>query len=236
MRLAIFDPFESNLTSNPLLHSYGNLSPESDNGKIYTIVFAMIAIPYTSILFSIIVTKFSNGPLRRFKLRLLTRFFKEKTYETLRFIRLLCLILATVFILVAIMGLPAIGFSKIEKNWSYLDGIYFIFISITTTGLGDFVPEFFATLHHWLYETIVILFLYFGIVMIMLWMTLIKSVFRKSPSVKLEYDQDEDDRHEDMLEEQVLINYHYNQKSYVNYGSIYGSYGYDEITVRLPRP
>ena len=66
-------------------------------------------------------------------------------------------------------------------------------------------------------------------------MTLIKSVFRKSPSVKLEYDQDEDDRHEDLLEEQVLINYHYSQTNYVNYGS-FGSFGYDEITVRLPRP
>lgn len=192
----------------------------------------MLAIPYTTLLLAVIVGKFCNGPLRRFKLRLLTR-FQEKTDETLRYIRVLCLILATVFLLVVIMGLPAIGFSRMEKNWSYLDGFYFIFISITTTGLGDYVPEFFATLHHWLYETVTILFLYLGIIVIMLWMTLIKSVFRKSPSVKLEYDQDENDRHEDLLEEQVLINYHYRQKNYVNYGSFYG---YDEITVRLPRP
>ena len=141
--------------------------------------------------------------------------------------------MATLFILIMIMGVPAVLFSKFEKNWSYLDGFYFIFISITTTGLGDFVPQFFGTLHYWLYELIVILFLYFGIIMIMLWLTLIKSVFRKSSSVKLEYDQDEEDRHEDVLEEQVLINYHYHKRNYVNYGSFY--HGFDEITVQLPR-
>lgn len=68
----------------------------------------------------------------------------------------------------------------------------------------------------------------------MLWMTLIKSVFRRTISIKLdEYDQtDEEERHEQVLEEQVLINYHYHQKNYVNYGSFYG---YDEVSVRLPR-
>lgn len=67
----------------------------------------------------------------------------------------------------------------------------------------------------------------------MLWLTLIKSVFRTSISIKLdEYDRDEEDRHEAILEEQVLIDYHYHQKNYINYGSFYG---YDEVSVRVPK-
>jgi len=212
---------------------YGNLVPDTNGGKIYSIIFGLISIPYTTILFSIIVSKFSNGPLRRFKLSLLTNHFTEKSHETLRIIRFICLFLATLFILVFVLGLPAILFGKMEKKWSYLDCFYFIFISITTVGLGDYTPGFFGTLHYWFYEFVVILFLYFGIIIIMLWLTLIKSVFRKSISIKLdEYDRDEEDRHEAILEEQVLINYHYHQKNYINYGSFYG---YDEVEVRLPK-
>lgn len=35
---------------------------------------------------------------------------------------------------------PAAVFSAMEVSWSFLDGIYFSFISLCTIGLGDFVP------------------------------------------------------------------------------------------------
>ena len=76
--------------------------------------------------------------MRRFKLRLLTKHFTEKSHESLRIIRFICFILTTIFILIGIMGVPAALFSRMEKHWTYLDGFYFIFISITTTGLGKF--------------------------------------------------------------------------------------------------
>lgn len=81
------------------------------------------------------------------------------------------------------------------------------------------MPEFHRNWRHWIYEVGVIIFLYFGIIMIMLWLTLIKSVFRRSTSIKLdEYDRDEEDAAETVLEEHIRINYHYHQKNYVNYG------------------
>lgn len=46
-------------------------------------------------------------------------------------------------LLLVILGFfvaPAVVFSTAEMSWSFLDGIYFCFISLCTIGLGDFVP------------------------------------------------------------------------------------------------
>lgn len=53
---------------------------------------------------------------------------------TVHFLLLLVLVILCFFVA------PAAVFSTVELSWSFLDGIYFCFISLCTIGLGDFVP------------------------------------------------------------------------------------------------
>ncbi|KAL5971290.1 Potassium channel subfamily K member 6 [Taenia solium] len=50
------------------------------------------------------------------------------------------LIMVVVLVFTLILFVPAYVFMRLEPGWSYLDSVYFCFISLTTIGFGDFVP------------------------------------------------------------------------------------------------
>ncbi|XP_078349415.1 LOW QUALITY PROTEIN: potassium channel subfamily K member 6-like [Oculina patagonica] len=115
---------------------YGNIAPLSDGGKVFCMVFAVFGIPMTAIMLTAIVERLLQ----------LTDFLEKFLCSTctvrgvppayLRFLHL-SLIMCGVVILVILV--PAIFFMMLE-DWNYFEALYFCFISLTTIGLGDFVP------------------------------------------------------------------------------------------------
>lgn len=124
---------------------YGDVSPQTPTGKVFCILFALIGIPVTLLLLYSIIERLmcvTSCLLEHFIEKMQPTFNKlglfnyslQRSHMHIAF-ALLC----TLFVLVFFLILPAIVYSHIE-NWSFLNAFYYCFISLSTVGLGDYVP------------------------------------------------------------------------------------------------
>ncbi|KAA0184536.1 hypothetical protein HAZT_HAZT003339 [Hyalella azteca] len=107
-----------------------------EGGKVFCIAFALMGIPMTFILLTALVDQIVRPIiwcLRRLEILLRQR-QKPLNIQMIHF----ALISSVFFVLFLII--PAAIFSSIEKDWTFLDGFYYCFISLTTIGLGDYIP------------------------------------------------------------------------------------------------
>lgn len=114
---------------------YGHTVPLSDGGKAFCILFSSVGIPVTLFLLSVAVQRLLVLVTRRPLAYLHRRWAVSRSKLSLWHATCLALLTVLLFVLV-----PAWIFSHLEKDWSFLDSLYFCFISLTTVGLGDYVP------------------------------------------------------------------------------------------------
>lgn len=115
---------------------YGHVTPLSEGGKIFCIVYALVGIPLTLILLTAFVERLMI-PVTLFLQFLNSRLGHLYQPFNIRIFHL-SVIGTVVFILFYLV--PAAIFVSIEPSWNYLDAIYYCFISLTTIGLGDYIP------------------------------------------------------------------------------------------------
>ncbi|XP_054617098.1 potassium channel subfamily K member 2-like isoform X3 [Dunckerocampus dactyliophorus] len=114
---------------------FGNTSPHTEGGRIFCIIYALMGIPLFGFLLAGVGdqlgTIFGKGiaKVERMIVKWKVSQTKIRVISTLLFILFGCLIF---------VALPAVIFKHIE-GWSTLESIYFVVITLTTIGFGDFV-------------------------------------------------------------------------------------------------
>ncbi|CAG5117725.1 unnamed protein product [Candidula unifasciata] len=159
---------------------YGRVTPLSDAGKAFSIFFAILGIPLTLVLFSACVERLMI-PTRHLLYWLygkLGHLYKVLHIQVLHLAIILCIHV------VFFMLIPAAIFAILEPGWNYLDAFYYCFISLSTIGLGDYIPgDSFDQPHRALYKVATTFYLLIGITMLLLVIT----VFYDIPELNLGY-------------------------------------------------
>ncbi|XP_026207526.1 potassium channel subfamily K member 1-like [Anabas testudineus] len=114
---------------------YGHSVPLTDEGKAFCIFYSLFGIPVTLFFLSAVVQRImvlvSHRPVSYFQHRWAMSKSKLATIHAV----CLAIIVTTVFLII-----PAWIFITLEKDWNFLESLYFCFISLATIGLGDYVP------------------------------------------------------------------------------------------------
>ncbi|XP_053192658.1 potassium channel subfamily K member 2b [Scomber japonicus] len=114
---------------------FGNISPHTEGGRIFCIIYALLGIPLFGFLLAGVGdqlgTIFGKGIAKVEKM-----IVKGKVSQTK--IRVISTLLFILFGCLIFVALPAVIFKHIE-GWSTLESIYFVVITLSTIGFGDFV-------------------------------------------------------------------------------------------------
>jgi len=161
---------------------YGHIVPLTMNGKIFCIFYASCGIPFTLVFLSACVQRLQEPTFRMLAWMMSGRMGKVLTPLGVRVIHLL--ILCTLFAILFVMT-PTIIFTQLEPTWDTLQAFYYIFISLTTIGLGDYIPgdgnqNIVPELQD-LYKASVAVYLLLGLI----FMTLTMTVFYDIPQLNL---------------------------------------------------
>ncbi|XP_016310991.1 potassium channel subfamily K member 10-like [Sinocyclocheilus anshuiensis] len=116
---------------------YGNISPSTEGGKIFCILYAIFGIPLFGFLLAGVGDQL--GTIFVKSIAKVEKMFRRKhnqiSQTKIRVASTLLFILAGCILFVTI---PAIIFKHIE-GWTGLEAIYFVVITLTTVGIGDYV-------------------------------------------------------------------------------------------------
>ncbi|TRY55357.1 hypothetical protein DNTS_020904, partial [Danionella cerebrum] len=114
---------------------YGTTVPLSDEGRGFCVVYCLVGIPLNMLLLSSLTQALlpwvTHGPIQSLQI------FWGLSHNQAALVHCCFLGFCTITLFFL---LPAGALYLLEEHWSYLEALYFCFISLSTTGLGDFLP------------------------------------------------------------------------------------------------
>uniref|UniRef100_A0A4W4ES00 Potassium channel domain-containing protein n=1 Tax=Electrophorus electricus TaxID=8005 RepID=A0A4W4ES00_ELEEL len=110
---------------------YGHVAPKTAGGRVFCILFGLCGIPLCLTWISELGTFFGSRAKR------LSQVLLHKGLSVKK-VQLVCTTLFLLWGLLFHLVIPPFIFMAVEK-WTYLEGLYFCYITLTTVGFGDYV-------------------------------------------------------------------------------------------------
>uniref|UniRef100_A0A3Q0SJR5 Potassium channel, subfamily K, member 5b n=1 Tax=Amphilophus citrinellus TaxID=61819 RepID=A0A3Q0SJR5_AMPCI len=135
---------------------YGNIAPRTNGGRIFCILFGLCGIPLCLVWVSEMGSFFGDRAKR------LSGVLIEKGVSVKK-VQFICIALFLLWGLLMHLVIPPFVFMYME-NWTYLEGFYFCFITLTTVGFGDYVAGVNPALrYNAIYRVLTELWIYMGL-------------------------------------------------------------------------
>uniref|UniRef100_A0A096M5Q9 Potassium channel, subfamily K, member 5b n=2 Tax=Poecilia formosa TaxID=48698 RepID=A0A096M5Q9_POEFO len=140
-----------------IAEGYGNVAPKTNAGRVFCILYGLCGIPLCLVWISTLGSFFGDRAKR------LSGILIEKGLTSEKKVQLTCTALFLLWGLLVHLVIPPLVFMSVE-GWSYLEGIYFSFITLTTVGFGDYVAGVNPDIEYpKLYRIIAELWMYMGL-------------------------------------------------------------------------
>ncbi|XP_029959543.1 potassium channel subfamily K member 5-like [Salarias fasciatus] len=110
---------------------YGNVAPKTKGGRVFCILYGLFGIPLCLVWISRLGSFFGDRAKRLSGILIRKGVSVKKVQFT-------CTAIFLLWGLFVHLVIPPFVFMSME-GWSYLEGIYFSFITLTTVGFGDYV-------------------------------------------------------------------------------------------------
>ena len=135
MEIVVYSHHHLPFSNHPIIFlGYGHMVPETTWGRLFCILYALFGIPITALMLRSVgnrITEWIIAIIKQFDRRVYNRETENAELKS----AVIAFGLLWIIILV-----PAIGFSSLEKDWNYLESVYYCFITFSTIGFGDLVP------------------------------------------------------------------------------------------------
>ncbi|XP_072839991.2 potassium channel subfamily K member 4 isoform X1 [Pogona vitticeps] len=138
---------------------FGNISPKTDAGRLFCIFYALVGIPLFGMLLAGVGDHLGSS-LRKGIGKVEDIFLKWQVSATI--VRILSALLFILFGCLLFVSLPTIIFQRVE-GWSLLESVYFVVITLTTIGFGDYVAGDSKSEDHIWYQPLVVVWILLGL-------------------------------------------------------------------------